>query len=68
MTEKPLTFPPSKKLLDANRDRLFSMGGRIGADLVKEIGMPVTHMTTADRVGAILGSGELRSIAKQESL
>lgn len=63
-----LTFPPSKKLLDENRNRLFSLAGKVEKDLVKKIGMPITHLTTVDRVEAILRSGELRSIAKQESL
>lgn len=63
-----LTFPPSKKLLDENRNRLFSLAGKVEKDLVKKIGMPITHLTTVDRIEAILQSGELRSIAKQESL
>lgn len=63
-----LAFPPSEKLLDKNRNRLFSIAGKVEKDLVKKIDMPLTHLTTADRVEAILESGELRSIAKQESL
>lgn len=64
-----LAFPPSKKLLDENRrNRLFSLAGKVEKDLVKKIDMPLTHLTTVDRVEAILRSGELRSIAKQESL
>lgn len=63
-----LVFPPSQKLLDANRNRLFSLAGKVENDLVKKIDMPITHLTTADRIEAILKSGELRSIAKQESL
>ncbi len=63
-----LTFPPSKKLLDENRNRLFSIAGKVEKDLVKKIDMPLTHVTAADRIEAILRSGELRSIAKQESL
>lgn len=63
-----LAFPPSEKLLDKNRNRLFSIAGKVEKDLVKKIDMPLTHLTTIDRVEAILESGELRSIAKQESL
>lgn len=68
MPPKTLTFPPSQKLLDENRNRLFSIAGKVEKNLVEKIDMPLTHLTTVDRVEAILRSGELRSIAKQESL
>lgn len=62
-----LTLPPKKKTLDENRNRLFSSMGKSDVDYVAKKEMPLTHVTTIDRVRAILEAGKLKSMAKLES-
>lgn len=62
-----LTLPPKKRTLDENRDRLFSSMKKSDVDFVVKKEMPLTHVTTTERVRGILESGELRSMAKLEA-
>ena len=62
-----LSLPPKRKTLDENRDRLFSTMKKSDIDYVSKKEMPLTHVTTIDRVRSILESGKLKSMAKLES-